>query len=269
MIDLHCHLLPGIDDGPATTAASLDMARMAWDAGTRTIVATPHMLERYPTTPAQVAEGISRLRPHLDEAGIAIEVRSGGEIALDFLARMSDDDLLAGTLGGPGKRWLLLEMPFRGWPLQLPEILRGLEMRGLGAVIAHPERAEAVQRAPHRMRDIVGLGALVQITAASVTGENGVAARRAAAALLRDGTAHFLASDAHSTGWRPPVLGDGLAAAAEALKTTPDDLGWMVEEGPRQVIAGLAVKPPRLGPTRKPRPAVNPVRAAPSRSPRR
>jgi protein-tyrosine phosphatase len=160
-------------------------------------------------------------------------------------------------------------MPFRGWPLQLPEILRGLEMRGLGAVIAHPERAEAVQRAPHRMRDIVGLGALVQITAASVTGENGVAARRAAAALLRDGTAHFLASDAHSTGWRPPVLGDGLAAAAEALKTTPDDLSWMVEEGPRQVIAGLAVKPPRLGPTRKPRPAVNPVRAAPSRSPRR
>lgn len=258
MIDLHSHLLPAIDDGPGSTAASLEMAKLAADAGTRTMVATPHMIARYPTTPAQVAEGVARLTQAILEAGIDLEVLPGAEIALDFLPGMSDDDLASSTLGGPGKRWLLLEMPFRGWPLQLPEILRGLEMRGLGAVLAHPERADAVQRAPHRMRDMVGLGALVQITASSLTGEHGAAAKRTAEALLRDNTAHIIASDAHSAGWRPPGLLEGLHEAARALKTSPDDLSWMVEEGPRQVIAGLVVKPPQMGPTRKPRPAVIP-----------
>jgi protein-tyrosine phosphatase len=269
VIDLHCHLLPAIDDGPASTAASLEMARMAWDGGTTTMVATPHMIARYPTTPVQLAEGVARLRSVLADAGIPLEVVSGAEIALEYLPGMSDDDLAASTLGGPGKRWVLLEMPFRGWPLHLPELLRGLEMRGLGAVIAHPERADSVQRSPHRMRDIVGLGALVQITASSLTGEHGAAAKRTAEALLRDESAHLMASDAHSATWRPPGLADGLDAAAKALKTTPADLSWMVEEGPRQVIAGLAVKPPRIGPTRKPRPAVTPQgRPATQQSPR-
>jgi protein-tyrosine phosphatase len=268
MIDLHCHLLPGVDDGPSTTAVSLEMARMAWDSGTRTIVATPHMIGRYPTTPAQVVAGIARLRPELDRAGIPIEVRPGGEIALDFLPRMRDDDLRAATLGGGG-RWLLLEMPFRGWPLHLPELLRDLEMRGLGAVIAHPERAEAVQRAPYRMHEIVGLGALVQITTSSLTGENGTLARRTAATLLRDGVAHFIASDAHSSGWRAPVLGEGLEAAARVLRATPDDLAWMVDEGPRLVIQGRPVRPPRLGPTRTPRADAPQARAGTPRSPRR
>lgn len=258
MIDLHCHLLPAIDDGPGSTAAALDMAKIACDDGVHTIVATPHMLARYPTTPAQMADAVSRLRAALADAAIPLEVSSGGEIALDFFAGMTDDDLAASTLGGPGKRWLLLEMPFRGWPLQLPEILRGVEMRGLGAVLAHPERADAVQRSPHRMRELVGLGALVQITAGSLTGEHGPAARRTAEALLRDGTAHFIASDAHSPNWRPPVLSEGLMAAAKALKTTLDDLAWMVDEGPRQVISGAVVKPPQIGPTRKPRPAATP-----------
>jgi protein-tyrosine phosphatase len=256
VIDLHCHLLPAIDDGPASTAQALEMAQMAWQAGTRTMVATPHMIGRYPTTPGQVADGVGRLRAALAEADIPLQVVAGAEIALDFLPGMSHDDLAASTLGGPGRRWVLLEMPFRGWPLQLPVLLRDLEMRGLGAVIAHPERADSVQRSPHRMRDIVGLGALVQITASSLTGEHGAAAKRTAEALLRDETAHILASDAHSATWRPPGLADGLAAAAKALKSTPEDLSWMVEEGPRQVIAGLAVKPPRIGPTRKPRPDV-------------
>jgi protein-tyrosine phosphatase len=256
VIDLHCHLLPAIDDGPGSTAAALEMARIACDDGITTIVATPHMLARYPTSPAQVADGVQRLRTALSDAGIPLEVVSGGEIALEFFAGMSDDDLAASTLGGPGKRWLLLEMPFRGWPLQLPEILRGLEMRGLGAVLAHPERADAVQRSPHRMRDLVGLGALVQITAGSLTGEHGPPARRTAETLLRDGTAHFIASDAHSPSWRAPVLSEGLLEAARALKTTSEDLAWMVDEGPRQVIAGLVVKPPQIGPTRKPRPDV-------------
>jgi protein-tyrosine phosphatase len=258
VIDLHCHILPAIDDGPSGTAGSLEMARLAVADGITTTCATPHMIARYPTTPLQVADGVARVNTALAEADIPLEVISGAEIALDFLPGMSDDDLAASTLGGPGKRWVLLEMPFRGWPLELPNIIRGLELRGLGAVIAHPERADSVQRSPHRMRDIVGLGALTQITAASFTGENGPLARRTAAALLRDGTAHFIATDAHSASWRPPDLAAGLEAAAASMKTAPDNLSWMVDEGPRQVLAGLVVKPPQLGPTRKPRPDVTP-----------
>jgi protein-tyrosine phosphatase len=263
VIDLHCHLLPGLDDGPATTAAAVRLAREAWEAGTRTVVATPHMLPRYPTTPEQVRRGIAALRTELDRAGIPLQVLPGGEIALDFLPRLREEELRAATLGAGG-RWLLLEMPYRGWPLRLPEILDGLAVRGFGVVLAHPERAESVQLAPDRVRDLVGRGALLQLTAASFTGEHGGLARRTAETLLRDGYAHFLASDAHGPVSRGPSLVDGLAAAARSLGIEPGDLSWMVEEGPRLVIEGRAIRPPRLVPTRPPRPdAARGARVAP------
>jgi protein-tyrosine phosphatase len=104
------------------------------------------------------------------------------------------------------------------------------------------------------MRDIVGRGALLQLTAQSFLGELGHAAHRTALMLLAGGVAHFVASDAHSAGpWRPPDIAEGLAAAAEAIDVHPQSLSWMVEEGPAAVVEGRAVRPPRLTPGRRPR----------------
>lgn len=246
MIDLHNHLLPGLDDGPATIGDSVEMARVAWEAGIRTVVCTPHMIASYPTEPRRVWSAVGELREALAAADIPLDIRTGGEIAIDHLDGMSDQELDMASLGGGGL-WVLLEMPFTGWPLRLPEILRDLEMRGYRVILAHPERAEAIQRAPDRMRDIVGRGALVQLTAGSFLGDHGPAARRTALLLLAGGAAHFLASDAHSAGpWRPPVIDEGLHAAADGLDMDPQALRWMVQEGPAAVLEGGPVRPPKL-----------------------
>jgi len=268
VIDLHAHLLPGLDDGPASLAAAVEMARAAREAGIRTVVCTPHMSDRYPTDPGAATEAVELLREALDEAGVPLQVLPGAEIALPHLARLGDEELRMASVGGGG-RWLLLEMPFQGWPLRLPALLADLEIRGYGAIIAHPERAEAIQRAPDRMRDLVGRGALVQLTAASVLGDHGAAARRAALMLLAGGVAHFLASDAHSAGpWRPPELEEGLQAAADGIDVHPQTLRWMVEDGPAAVIEGRPVRPPRFTPRRRPKVGVGPAPAGPrQRSP--
>ena len=253
MIDLHSHLLPGIDDGPATVGDSVEMARTAWESGTRAMVCTPHMHPRYPTSVETMRLGVARLRTALVEAGIPLEIHPGGEISLDWIDRMSEADLAMASVGGGG-RWLLLEMPWSGWPLRLPELLRDLEIRGFGVILAHPERAESVQKSPDRLRDVIGRGALVQITAGSFLGEHGPAARRAAGALLGGGAAHFIASDAHSAGpWRPPELQEGLRAAAHSIGVEPEALAWMVDEGPAAVLEGVPLRPPSIRSARRPR----------------
>ncbi len=264
MIDLHCHILPGIDDGPGTVRESVARATAAVAAGTTTVACTCVMHPRYPTAPATVHAAMADLQRRLDALEVPLRLVQGGEVALDRLTRMGDADLAMTTLGRGD--WLLLEMPFQGWPLRLADTIRDLDIRGFGVILAHPERAEAVQRSPDRMRDAVGRGALVQVNAGSLTGDHGPDARRAAEALLRAGWVHFIASDAHSAGpWRPPGLGDALGAAARALRTEPDALRWMVEDGPRAVVEGRPVRPPRLTPSRTPRADAGPARGAPPR----
>jgi protein-tyrosine phosphatase len=246
VIDLHAHLLHGLDDGPETLAESVAMAGTAWESGTRTLVCTPHLNRRHPTDPARVHLGVETLAQALRAADVPLEILPGGEIALDHLPAIPDEQLAAASIGGRGD-WLLLEMPFRGWPLELPETLRRLELRGLRVLLAHPERCDAVQRSPDRIRELVGLGALVQLTGASFTGDHGAAARRAALTLLAGGTAHVLASDGHSAGpWRPPVLEEGLLAAADGIDVPVGSLRWMVEDVPAAILEGGPVRPPRL-----------------------
>jgi protein-tyrosine phosphatase len=249
VIDLHAHLLPGLDDGPPRMADALEMARVAVADGIRTAVCTPHLNATHPGTHRALGEAVPAMRRELERAGIPLAVLPGAEIALDTAPTLDDDELREATLGGGG-RWLLLELPLEGWPVGVPQTLERLEMRGFGVVLAHPERAAGVQRAPDRLRDLVGRGALVQVTAGSFLGEHGPLARRTAVALLRAGFVHFLASGGHSAKARPPLLADGLAMAAAELHVAPEALGWMVNEGPRLVIEGRAVRPPRLVPTR-------------------
>ena len=271
MIDLHSHTLPHVDDGPSRDADSVEMVRLAAADGVRVIACTPHRSRNTPTTPARVAEGIAALQPAIDAAGINVRLVPGLEITVEQAALMDEDELRAASLGGTG-RWVLIEMPFQGWPLELPHLLTALEVRGFGAVLAHPERAQAVQTSPDRMREIVGRGALLQLNAGSVAGENGPRPLRAAAQLLRAGFAHVIASDMHSPTWRPPGLTAGLNAAAEILKTTPDELRWIVDDVPRSIVDGRDVRPPKLGkaPPSRRRPAGAPPggRVTPRPTPR-
>ncbi len=251
VLDLHTHILPGIDDGPVQMADALAMARAFVESGTSAVVCTPHIDDDPTAVLAAIDAGVPALRAALDDAEIPLQVLPGAELTLAAAARMDDDQLARASLGGGG-RWLLLEMPVAGWPIVLPEMMRDLEMRGFGVVLAHPERSESVQLAPDRLRDLLGRGALVQINASSLSGAHGARAERAAYMLLRNGMVTVLASDAHSATARPPGLVEGLQALERVLRRPQEELRWMVDDGPRLIASGAAVRPPRLVPMPRP-----------------
>jgi protein-tyrosine phosphatase len=213
MIDLHSHILPGLDDGPETLEGSLELARAAVADGIVLIAATPHVRADYPTTAGEMERGVEQLRIELKAAGIELELRPGGELELDRLTSLPLEELRRFGLGG-SSQYLLVETPYAGWPLELPERLFRLRAEGLTPVLGHPERNPEVQADPEaRLRPLVESGTLVQLTAASVDGRLGSKAGEASAKLLGLGLAHLLASDAHA----PAVRAVGMTAAAEAI----------------------------------------------------
>jgi protein-tyrosine phosphatase len=240
LIDLHSHILPGLDDGSKTVEDARAMARRAAEDGVTAIAATPHVRSDYPTLPEEMERGVLMLREDFLQQGIEVEVLHGGEIDLGMLGTLDDDDLRRFSLARSA-RYLLLEFPYSGWPSGLEEAVYGLGLRGIVPILAHPERNREVQADPGRLAEAVRLGALVQLTAASVDGRIGRSSRRAAERLLETGLAHVLASDAHT----PEVREAGLAAAAEAVG---DDrlAAYLTTEAPGAIVAGEAVPgPPR------------------------
>jgi protein-tyrosine phosphatase len=230
VIDLHSHILPGVDDGPATLEESLELARSAAADGIRVIAATPHVRDDYPTTPTTMERLLAELRAAIQAEGIPIDVRPGGEIAIDWLDRLSDEDLIRFGLGG-SPHYLLVEFPYAGWPLSLHEWVFRLVTRQITPVIAHPERNADVQANPDELRPLVDAGALVQITAASLDGRIGRSSKTAAIGLIERGLAHLLASDAHT----PDVREAGLKAAAEAVGDAAL-ARWMTLEMPMAIV---------------------------------
>jgi len=235
VIDLHSHLLPGIDDGVRTIAESLDLLRAAHEDGIARIAATPHVREDYPTTPAEMELRLAEVCGAAREAAIPVEVLPGGELDLEFAARLDDADLRRFGLGGRPSL-LLLEFPYLGWPLQLADLVFDLQLRGFRIVLAHPERNVDVQHEPERLRPLVDSGVVVQLTAASLDGRLGGAPRAAAKRLIDSRLAHLLASDAHA----PDVRSVGLSRAREAAG---DDAvaRWLTEDVPAALLAGDAL----------------------------
>jgi protein-tyrosine phosphatase len=195
VIDLHSHILPGVDDGPVTIEESLEIARRAAVDGVRLIAATPHVRDDYPTEAATMERLVAELRSAIQQEGIPLELRPGGEIAIDWLDRISEEDLGRFGLGG-SPRYILLEFPYAGWPLSLHEWVFQLVTRGITPVIAHPERNADVQRNPDELRPLVDAGALVQITAASLDGRIGRSSQSGAVVQIEPGRAPQLAKRA-------------------------------------------------------------------------
>jgi protein-tyrosine phosphatase len=235
MIDLHSHILPGFDDGVATLEEARELARAAVVDGATAIVATPHVREDYPTSAEQMEEGVAALRHDFDEQGIQLEVLPGGEVALEQVAMLDGDELRRFSLGGSA-RYLLVEFPYTGWPLGLETALHQLGAAGLTAVLAHPERNRTVQADPGRLEPVISAGALIQVTASSLDGRGGTAARGAARELLELGFVHVLASDAHSSAVREA----GLAAAAASIGD-PVLARHLVQEVPAAIVAGASI----------------------------
>jgi protein-tyrosine phosphatase len=243
VIDLHSHILPGIDDGPATLEESLEIARRAAEDGVRVIAATPHVRDDYPTRPETMERLVAEVRAAIQAEGIPIDVRPGAEVAIDWLGRLSADDLGRFGLGG-SPHYVLVEFPYAGWPLSLHEWVFRLVTSGITPVIAHPERNADVQADPEELRPLVDAGALVQVTAASMDGRIGRSSRAAAAALVERGLAHLLASDAHM----PDVRDVGLAAAAGAVGD--ERLArWLTLEVPMAIVTDAPI--PRRPETRR------------------
>lgn len=242
MIDLHSHILPGLDDGARSLDEALEIASAAAADGITTIAATPHVRDDYPTTPEEMERGVAELNAAIADAGIAVEVRPGGEIAFDRLDALSAEDLRRFGLGG-NPSYLLVESPYYGWPLDLPVRLFRLRAAGITPVLAHPERNAEVQAMPERLRPLVDSGTLVQLTAASLDGRIGRSSRACGLRLLQLGLAHLLASDAHHAGIRTV----GMSAAVEAVGD--EALGrWLASDVPAALVAGEEL-PERPEPT--------------------
>jgi protein-tyrosine phosphatase len=253
VIDIHCHVLPGIDDGPSDLDGSLALARAAEDDGTTVLVATPHVSYGFPNDSGVIREGVARVNDALRDAGIGVEVRTGAEVAHEMLGRLEDDEVRALTLGGGPN--LLLEAPLAAVGGELEGAIEHVRSLGLGVVLAHPERCPSFHRDPDRLARLVADGVATSVTAASYSGGFGGTVRRLTAALASRGLIHDAASDAHDHKRRPPLLRTTLLAASDGLPGLAGQIDWLAREVPGALIAGapLPPAPPSPGVARRAR----------------
>jgi protein-tyrosine phosphatase len=237
MIDLHCHLLPGIDDGPADLDAALALARAAAAAGITHSVLTPHFQPGvFDNAQDDVRERAIRFRLDLQAAGIALEIGIAGEVRASAEAL---DWCRAGTLPLLG-RWdvmdvVLLEFPHGQLPPGSAKLVAWLLARGVRTLVAHPERNKDVIRRLDAIAPLIAEGALLQVTADSVAGGFGPLAQARAVELLERGWVTVLASDAHNLAHRPPRLEPGRAAAARIIG---EAASWrLVRDHPARIAA--------------------------------
>ena len=240
LIDLHCHILPGTDDGPTTLDESLALARVAVAAGTEVMVATPHVSWDFPgNSAAGIAEGVARLRVALSGAGIPLELLTGGEIAMDRAVGLPDEELAALRLGGPKGTHLLVECPFAPSAVGFAEVLGSLRSRGHEILLAHPERCPAFQRNPAAYEEFVAQGMLGQVTAGALVGSFGRAVQTLGEHLVRNGLAHVVASDGHSADRRRPSIRRELLQAG-----LQDRADWLGRAVPAAILSGRPLPPP-------------------------
>lgn len=242
MIDLHIHILPGIDDGPADAAGTVELARACVADGVQAVAATPHVSEHYFNSPERIQQALGEARAAVKEAGVGLKIYGGAELAIDQMARLSDEDLSALTLG-PGGSYALLEAPYAAWPMELESQAGRLATLGVRSILAHPERSAGVQSAGgiEKLEAAVARGVCVQITAGSLSGRFGGTAQATARRLLDLGLVHMIASDAHNTDRRPPRIGE----AAKSLGD-PQLAQWLTVDVPLAIVSGerLPERPP-------------------------
>ncbi|HBR98401.1 MAG TPA: capsular biosynthesis protein [Gammaproteobacteria bacterium] len=219
MIDLNCHILPGIDDGPKSIERSLEMLQVAVRNGITHAVLTPHIHPgRYDNQRSTIQAGFDVLAARVRQEHIAIKLGMGAEVRIDTLIPdmiQRDEIPFLGRLGG--KKTLLVEMPHSHIPTGTEPFLAWLFDHNIQPLIAHPERNQEIMRHFDRLTPLFEMGCLFQVTASSVTGAFGAEVYRVAEKLLKLGKVYILASDAHNTRHHPPEMHLGMEAAADII----------------------------------------------------
>jgi len=194
--DLHCHLLPGIDDGAKTMEETLAHARRLHAEGVRDVACTPHVKRaHFPRVPLhELAERRAEAQREIDRAGLGVRLHPGGELAHEDALVLDPEELDLIAQGPPDAPWLLLECPFAGLDDEFEAAAERLAELGYGLLLAHPERAAGGHE---RLPGLLEAGALLQVNVCSLLGNHGLDAQDLAVELVRRGLAHCLASDGH------------------------------------------------------------------------
>ncbi len=241
MIDLHCHLLPGVDDGAADLGTALAMARIAVDDGIKVIACTPHIYPgMYDNDGPAIRRAVAELQTRLEEADIPLRLTLGADAHIA-------PDLVAGLRAGRvptlhDSRYFLLEPPHHVAPPRLADTVFDLLAAGYVPVITHPERLSWIEDHYETFVELARKGAWLQVTAGSLTGRFGKAARYWAERLLDEGWVHILATDAHGVDRRPPLLAEGQRVAERWLGA--GEALHLVETRPQGILDNL--QPERL-----------------------
>ena len=238
MIDIHLHILPGVDDGPKTMEQTLQLARALVQEGIHTAIATPHYNDEFPQRPAaEIRECVGEVQQELDRHAIPLRLFAGHEV---LISPALLEDVQAGRVATlNGGRYLLLELWNSMWLPDTERIIFALRAVGIIPVLAHVERYRAIQQDHGRLKALLQQGVIAQITASSLVGLQGRTIRRCAEALLKEGLIQCIASDAHGLHTRPPRVVEGLQCAVRMLGR--ERVHQMVETYPAAILNSTSV----------------------------
>jgi protein-tyrosine phosphatase len=203
MIDIHCHILPGLDDGSSDIKTSIDMLKIAFDDGITHTTATPHFTYSGKPTIKDIHKCLELLKEKSDGENIEVKLLSGADIRLSYELIDGIARKMIPTING--SRYFLLELPDL-IPPNLDKFLSTVKSNGFVPIITHPERNYSIFSSPEKTDVLRNSGALFQLTAMSITGEIGSQLKKFSHMLLKKGIVDFIASDAHDTVQRPPIL---------------------------------------------------------------
>ncbi len=243
MVDLHHHLLPGLDDGSPDLGTSIEMARIAEAEGITHVVCTPHASSRYPFDPQKNALLLAQLREGLQAAGVHLTLGLGCDFHISY-------DNVQDALAHPsrysinGRDYLMIELPDFSLSPNLQETFYELRLKGLIPILTHPERNPTLQRDPDRLLPWLRDGLLCQVTAGSVLGHMGKEAERFSRRLLKNRWVHFLATDAHNTTSRAPRMRE--AADLIAKRHGPEYAEQICRSNPMAVFEGWPLAEPQM-----------------------
>ncbi len=238
MIDIHCHILPSLDDGARHMTESMEMARAASNEGITTIVATPHHNNgQYYNTKEEILEKVAELNDRLEKEGIDITILPGQEtrISGELLEQYEKDELL--TLND-GDKYLFIELPSSQVPLYTEKIIYDIQMKGLTPIIVHPERNAELIENPEKLYQLVKNGACTQVTAASVAGKFGKKIKKFSLDLIDANLTHFVASDAHNLKGRNFLMAEALHVIE---KECGSDAKYLLMENAELLVEGSMI----------------------------
>ena len=239
MIDLHCHILPGIDDGSPDIEESIRMACIAYDDGISTIVATPHTMNGiFVNERDLILKETEKFQNILNTEKIDILILPGSDVHVNHNLLELINQGKAMTVNDTGK-YLLLEFPHQLVPPRIPELVFELKLHGITPIFTHPERNAAIQGDLNIILRLVEQGALTQITANSLTGEFGPMAYKTSIEMLKHNLSHIIASDAHSSKIRSPKLSHAIHKASEII--VQERAETMVTTIPQAIIDGKGI----------------------------